>query len=270
MRIALEQIFKNLALFFIDRDFRSFIFLAFRIGGKKRYQEQSIKINGIKMSIPDNLSFLWQYHEIFVQKSYNFKPLCDSPIIFDCGANVGTSVIFFKKYFPKSVITAYEPDPSIFLYLKQNVAANKCDNVELVNAAVWNEKTTLLFHSEGADGGNITADKSSINQIEVQALVLKDEIAKQERVDLLKIDIEGAEYQVLEHCQSVLRKVENIFLECHSFSSDTQKIQDILAILNKSGFRYFILNESRRKQPFVNTSLEKPMDMQVNIFGYRI
>ena len=92
---------------------------------------------------------------------------------------------------------------------------------------------------------------------------------KEEIVDLLKIDIEGAEYEVLKDCEDTLDNVENIFIEYHSWNNSPQKLSEILAILEKNNFRYYISSICGRSHPFINTGLDQNMDLQLNIFGVR-
>jgi len=269
MRIAATEFLKNIALFFIDSRYRKFIWLSLKLGFTKRYTETSTSISGLKFQIPDALSFLWQYHEIFYSESYKFKPKNVNPVIFDCGANVGTSVMYFRKHYPSAVIKAFEPDKKIFSYLEHNILNNKIKDIELFNAAVWKENTTLNFAGDGADGGQI--DTKNKGNTDVQAIRLKDLLEKEKSIDLLKIDIEGAEYEVFEDCKNSLSRIHNIFVECHSFLNNAQEIHKILNIFHQNGFRYFIQNESNRTSPFYNKkrNADVSMDMQLNIFAYK-
>ena len=269
MRVAAEDLFKNIAYFFLDKRYRNFIWLSLKLSFAKRYKETTTSISGLKFKVPDYLSFIWQYHEIFHSESYKFQTTKVSPLIYDCGANVGTSVLYFKKNYPKAIIKAFEPDPKVFGYLKNNLEKNKIQDVQLFNAAVWTENTTLNFEDDGADAGKISQNKKA--SIQVKALWLKELLQKETEIDLLKIDIEGAEYAVLEDCQTELQKVNHLFVECHSFLNKPQKIEEILTILTNARFRYFIHNESRRKSPFINKTPKQAiiMDMQLNIFAYK-
>ena len=88
---------------------------------------------------------------------------------------------------------------------------------------------------------------------------------------MLKMDIEGAESAVIIDCDESLRNVRNIFIEYHSYLNSEQNLSEILRILERNNFRYFINQDSGRKQPFINhTNKSVPgMDLQLNIFGYR-
>jgi hypothetical protein len=89
---------------------------------------------------------------------------------------------------------------------------------------------------------------------------------------MLKIDIEGAEYDVLKDCSSSLDKVKNIFIEYHSYVNCVQKLSEILEILEKNNFRYFIKPVNDREKPLINrkNKFNPNMDLQLNIYGYKI
>jgi len=268
MRMFLEQGFKGLFYFLKDKNYRSFVYLLLRYGGSKRFTTTNINVGGFKMKVPDTLSFIWQFYEIFYKRSYQFSPKSSSPLIFDCGANVGTSCLYFSREYKNAIIHAFEPDPHVFKALKQNIELNNVKNVELHNAAVWKEDTTLEFDSSGADAGALSQGHSKTS-IKVNAIRLKDLIEKEEAIDLLKMDIEGAEVEVIMDCKDVLKRINNIFIEYHSYHDSPQQIDKIISILAENGFRYYLENEAMRKIPFVNQRGKYDMDMQVNIFGYK-
>jgi len=214
----------------------------------------------------DAASFLFMYQEIFKRKIYLFDSPTETPYIIDCGANIGLSVLFFKNVFPNAEIVAFEPDKNTYHTLSENIKAFGLTNVIPVNKAVWNENTLLSFESDGADGGKVT---SSENAYKVEAVMLEPYLNKD--VDLLKIDIEGAEVVVLENIQKHLPKVKRMFIEFHSFNKQPQELNKLLAILSESQFRYYIEHVGvRSNNPFVKRSIYANMDNQLNIFACRI
>jgi FkbM family methyltransferase len=237
-------------------------------GEYKRFKKvDDVKFLKFSFDIPDLPSFVWQFKEIFVDEIYKFNSENKEPIIFDCGANVGTSCLYFKQLFPNAKIKAFEADPMIANVLKSNLAKNGISDVEVINKAVWIDDGGIEFGSEGADGGSINA---SGNKIKIDSIRLQDFLDKEPEVDLLKIDIEGAEYEVLKDCANSLSNVKNIFVEYHSWNSSTQKLSEILEVLEMNNFRYYIEDLSKRKQPFINHAKEKNMDLQLNIFGIKV
>jgi FkbM family methyltransferase len=264
--------FKGVFFFLTDKNYRSFTFLLILYGNRRRFKETNLRFSKYKLKIPDALSFIWQIKEIYFQKAYKFNSARNNPLIIDCGANVGTSVLFFKELYPSSRITAFEADPKIFTYLKENLSKNSISDVNLVNKAVWIENSVLKFESEGADGASLIVDAEYENVIEVESIRLKDFVSEiRERIDMLKIDIEGAEVQVLADIADELIKIDHVFVEYHSFTKMGQSLGNLLQVLEKAGFKYFIETAVPRKAPFINQyySYNPKMDLQLNIFAYR-
>ncbi|MDW8302856.1 MAG: FkbM family methyltransferase, partial [Bacteroidia bacterium] len=82
---------------------------------------------------------------------------------------------------------------------------------------------------------------------------------------------EGAEVIVLEDCSDLLHNVERLFVEYHSFVGKEQKLYKLLEILEKAGFRYQVQHVGVFSQhPFIRISEYLSMDLQLNIFAYRI
>jgi FkbM family methyltransferase len=135
-------------------------------------------------------SFIWQFKEIFVDEIYKFNSKNEEPIIYDCGANIGMSCLYFKILYPKARIKAFEADPIITDVLKLNLARNGINDVEIINKAVWIDYNGVEFGRDGADGGSIYLMS---NKIKVDSIRLKDFLDDELEIDFLKIDIEGAE-----------------------------------------------------------------------------
>lgn len=225
----------------------------------------TVTMFGQPIRIMDSMSFLWQFHDIFFKGSYFFKTNESEPVIIDCGSNIGMSVIFFKREFPNSKIVAFEPDPDVFQILKTNTRIYS--GVTCFQKAIWTHSRGTYLSRDFADGGHITHSSDCF----VQSVRLKEELGRFDRVDLLKLDIEGAEFDVIEDCEESLFKVDKIFIEAHTFSGGKQKLGSLITILERAGFRYYIENENFQKKPLrgewkVNYS---GMDVQLNIFAVR-
>ncbi len=216
--------------------------------------------------IPDSASFIWQFKEIFVDNVYKFDSYDDEPLIYDCGANVGLSCLYFKCRFPKAKIKAFEADPDISKILKSNLSRNNIQNIEIFDQAVWVDDDGVKFNSDGADGGSVVSSEKSIT---VNSVRLRELIACESKIDLLKIDIEGAEFDVLRDCREFLGNVDNIFVEYHSRNGSAQRLSEILGFLQNAGFRYYIESVSKRNCPFINHGTDIAMDLQLNIYGYK-
>lgn len=232
---------------------------------KKRFIEENVAFKGCVLRVPDVVSFAYQIKEIFSNEIYKFKSDKESPLIYDCGANIGTSVLYFKQLFPNSKIKAFEADEKIAAVLKENIGHLK--DVELLQNAVWINDEMLTFNSEGADGGSLVG--SFDNKQQVKALRLKNLLENDEEIDFLKMDIEGAESEVIKDCADSLGNVKNVFIEYHSFKNREQDLDEILRILRINGFRYFMETINKPANPFIQINNADPMDLQVNIFGIK-
>lgn len=221
---------------------------------------------GEDISFSDGAGFLHSVQEIFYQNVYKFKARTDTPHIIDAGANIGLSLIYFKRLYPRCTIVAYEPDAAIFDILSRNVA--HYDGIELRRSAAWIADTELTFYSEGSLAGSSEIDfVNKGNAVIVSAERLKDELAKAP-VDFLKIDIEGAENSVLFDIEDELAQVDHLFFEYHSLPGKPQSLGDLLNIVTRAGFRYVIKGARAPKLPFIE-SFATGFDLQLDVSCFR-
>ena len=269
MRLFLEHTQYWLYKSFNNANYRKFIWFSIIYGSKKRFVNREISFDDFSIFTPDTLSFIWQFKEIFADESYKFVSNSSKPVILDCGANIGVSCLYFSKLFPNSKIVAFEADPNIVKVLNKNLSSNNIRNVEIIDKAVWINNDVIEISLEGADGATMY---SKTNLIKVPSIRLKDFIKSESKIDFLKIDIEGSEYEVLKDCSDSLGKVENIFVEYHSYINSNQKLSEIIGILEKNQFRYFIKSVNDREMPLINkkNKFNPNMDLQLNIYGYKI
>lgn len=223
--------------------------------------------------IVDTASFLSAYSAIFEDEIYAFEPDGKAPTIIDGGANIGLATLYWKKEWPEAEIIAFEPDPDIFDVLRWNCEAHNCSDVTLVKKGLWSEVTTLRFHSDGADAGhvgeNASSDRAGKENITSVPVVPLAQFLDQP-VDLLKLDIEGAETEVLLDCGDALDTVDHLFVEYHSYVNQEQRLDELLRALRESGFRIHVQPELVAEQPFVQRLNDHDMDQRLNIFGYRL
>lgn len=233
-----------------------------------RFTIQTTKIFGKPFKFHDTGSFVDTYNEIFVSKIYNFKPSSDKTIILDCGANMGLSVLYFSKTYPNHKIYAFEPEAKIYAILKENVETFDLKNVTLLEKAVWDKEEVLEFYTDSGMGGRVLSSYQNQTPTRINAVRLLDYIT--DEVDFLKIDIEGAEVEVLRDCKDVLDKVGSMFFEYHNDINKPQSLHELLTIVKCKGFNYYIKESCVRKTPFTDTNLIcESFDMAINIFCYR-
>jgi FkbM family methyltransferase len=262
-----EEPAKHIYRLVTDPDYFHYALLGAKLVLSRRLRPRHIRLHGWKLHIPDSKSFLSSYKEIFVNKNYKFAGHYKKPVIIDLGANIGLSVLFFKRTYPNAQIIALEPDPEIFSYLKKNILNNGYGDVELIQAAVWDETTYLDFYADGADGGRITK-ADNVQPVRVRTIAIAD-LLKDKDITFLKMDIEGAESTVLPASAMFLPRVEYIFVEFHSTHKKEQNLDVVISTLSNAGFRLHIHSVQSSPQPYITQKIRSGYDLQLNIFGWR-
>jgi FkbM family methyltransferase len=147
---------------------------------------------------------------------------------FDIGAHLGYySLLLAKCVGPIGHVVSFEAAPNNFLTLQRNVSVNDLKNVQLINQAVYSQITTISMSVSTAD--TASGDWSIIREpngasIQVQTIVL-DRFCEEHQIfpDFLKIDVEGAEYDVLLGGREVIaRRWPTMLIELHHFDGNLE------------------------------------------------
>ena len=177
---------------------------------------QSIAIPGIqhRIAFRAGTADASTLEKIFVWNDYDLDYPAGVKTVIDAGANIGLSAVFFAKRFPEATIVAIEPNGPNFELLQRN-AANYPQVIPL-HAALWNEDTTLGLSNPGdrVDSYRYSSDAALES---VQALSLPSVLERFgiSHVDVLKIDIEGAEAQVFAGRPEWVGRVGMFVIELH-------------------------------------------------------
>jgi FkbM family methyltransferase len=123
-----------------------------------------------------------------------FKNLKNPKLIIDAGANVGFVSVFYANRFPPSEVIAVEMEESNFEMLKRNTNGYK--NIKPVRAALWNHNGGVSFGDSNSKDSFNLVDQST-NRYNVPSVTIK-ELLNDTTADLIKLDIEGAEVEVLD------------------------------------------------------------------------
>jgi FkbM family methyltransferase len=199
----------------------------------------------------DARSLVAQYEKIFRQRVYDFRSGNDSPRIIDCGGSIGLSAIWFRMRYPACSITVFEADPATVPVLEANLIAAGLDDVEVVPAAAWKNEGLVHFRADGADGGAVSM---GLSDPEVPAARLADRVTAP--VDLLKLDVEGAEYELLQdlHDAGALDNIRRIVAELHLRADNRTRLPPLLVQLADAGFEYTLTR--RRFPPWMPNTYE--------------
>lgn len=176
---------------------------------------------------------------------YYFETEEPAPIIIDGGAHIGLATLYWKWLYPEAQIWAFEPNPALFSLLERNLEDNDVQGVTAINAALgkhegevsfWIDATAWAWWSVGSfHQGAWNGEQKDQRSITVKSVKLKTYVQKLPRVDLLKLDIEGAEGTVLRGLGEELNKVRHLIFEFHP--TGEQRLEELLAFLQKRGFQ---------------------------------
>ena len=231
----------------------------------------STRFLGHSISFYNRNELLHSVNEIFINEIYKTSfPPGSSPVIIDCGANIGLSVIYFKTAYPNCTLIAYEPDQKNYDLLQANISSMQLGNIQVRKEAVWTENKDLHFRSEGTTASRIDSSDSIQESELVNVRAIRFREVLNSRVDMLKMDIEGAEYEVLKDIEDKLHLVEILFLEYHGTFQENNKLTEMLGILTRNKFQFYIKEAHNvYDQPFHNHSSNATYDIQLNIFCFK-
>jgi FkbM family methyltransferase len=209
---------------------------------KLRIKQRSLRILGREVHFPDFPTFAFLFREIFVKQVYSFK--MERPVIIDCGANIGMSMLYFKHFRPDAGIYGFEPLPENFKFLKRNVG--RLSKVKIYEAPVSTEEgfTTFFFDAQNpatlVTSGQYKAP-SGKDSVKVKTVRLSSFI-KRVKPDVLKMDGEGAESEILKDLDAtgVLKNISLLVIEYHHNIGNNASFAEFLSILERNGFTYYV------------------------------
>jgi FkbM family methyltransferase len=211
-----------------------------------------IRLMGYSISYFGAWELRYLFHEIFEVGTYLFTAERSRPLILDCGSNIGMSILFFKKLYPEARIIGFEADPITCERLTSNVEQNGLRDVVLNNCALTDKDGSVEFYRDKQviGGGlhmSVRRERNDGERVVVPARRLSSFIT--EEIDMLKLDVEGAEGSVLQELadNGKLPMIRQIHLEYHHhIDSKEDKLSAMLEILEDQGFGYQIAAHDRR------------------------
>ncbi len=219
--------------------------VGYRMNKSGRYSVINVSDLGIKVLLRRFTSDIPVFQQVFLQKQY--KPLTDRIFksgtensirnIVDAGANVGYTSLFFKKLFPEARIVGIEPEEGNYNMIERNIALNSVLGITPVKKALWGGHEKLMLDKKFRDGREWAFRTIPGNNGGIDSLTLKDVMEQYgiKTIDILKIDVEGAEESIFQNAD-FLANVRYLAIEIHKEFRMHEKITNLLA---KYNFSYF-------------------------------
>lgn len=204
---------------------------------------QSSKVGKYDVWYENSDEFYELKKEIFGENCYYTELDADIPIIIDAGAHIGLTTLYFKQLYPEAKIIALEPQGDNFLLLERNVRENQLSDVILLQQAVAPKAGFIKLNEPYGDDvwrsgtGIIPSGWRGIQktrEIKVPAIGILELI--DQPIDLLKLDIEGMEYEIIRNAKAKLRNVKHLIIEVHPRKDHRQA--EIEKTLSELGFLF--------------------------------
>lgn len=211
--------------------------------------------DGILIQPRDNLPI---NDHIYTRKTYNrIHEIQKDDVIIDVGAHVGVFTLRAARRAVNGLVIAVEPHPTNYKFLTENVRFNKLKNVITLNLALSNyEGVANLYESKEQSGMHsiILRRSDKFVKVSVKTLDKMVEELKIEKVDMIKIDVEGAELDVLKGAEDTLKK-NNVHLAIESAHTPTGA-QGLSKFLQDRGFKVLTFRDNWSLWPFSRYSCQ--------------
>jgi FkbM family methyltransferase len=211
-------------------------YLAWRAGLNGRSDKQVRLTSGEKVILrPPPTNDLGNAMEVFLFSIYESpRRLPGLQRIVDLGANVGYSVVYFAHRFPAAEIVAWEPHPDHVRQLTANVTTNCLEHrVSIYPVAAGSRNETKWLIDQGTSSHVVDEHAPNSIRIDVRDWL---EHAHAQPIDLLKVDIEGGEYDLLFDPRFGELNVSRLVVECHCNPARLRGDEEIAARLRVLGY----------------------------------
>lgn len=189
---------------------------------------------------------IWSVKETFLDRFYEKYgfPLKDGWTVIDIGGGIGEFTVYAARRYPGNRVYAFEPTPDSFDLLQENLRLNGIRNAQAFPEAVWSQTGNLAVDTSPEEPSQFTshaeeAPAKANGRVTVPAVALREVFERLgiECCDLVKIDCEGAEYEILfEVPDAVLRRIRRIVMETHD-GATAYNHNDLAEFLKGKGFQ---------------------------------
>lgn len=171
----------------------------------------------------------------------------DPLVIVDVGAATGHFAVLAARLFPRSTIYAFEPSERQRILLARNARLNQIENLNIQPVGLWNRPDQLAFRTNGAESSfeSVSRFQGQLPFMEKAEVIPLDQWSREKnmsRVDLIKMDAEGAEVEILEGAKELLRRTHpRLLIQAYHFRDGARTFERCAEILRKHDY---VVNEA--------------------------
>jgi FkbM family methyltransferase len=181
------------------------------------------------------------------------KFIKENSIVIDIGANIGTHSIYFAKIATKGIVLAIEPQVTIFPTLLKNIS--NFNNIIPLNIAIDSEMKISEFFIMSDNAYSSLKDTKRKKVLQVKRVVtmpLDSLIDLFDKIDFIKIDVEGFEKNVLLSMENILKRDKpTLFVEIYKGENSNPDPEGTIRLLTDMGYKAYIVNHTGSLEKFV-------------------
>ena len=187
-----------------------------------------LRRNNLKIGVGSKME-AWSVKETLIDQFYTRlgTEVESDWVVVDIGAAIGEFTIEAALQLDEGMVHAFEPNPGTINILRQNIRANNLNRVETYNLGVWKEEGEIPLHFlnneplQAISGSNHSSDLETVKETTIPVITLDQVVEKVgNRIDLLKLDCEGAEYEILlNQDPKIFKKIDRIIMEYHDLNN---------------------------------------------------
>jgi FkbM family methyltransferase len=218
--------------------------------GNKNEEKEIVLKDGTRCLIR-NKSDAIAFFENFILEVNNLEDKFEiekNDVVIDIGAHVGYFTLYAAKRAQTGMVISFEPTKESFSVLKNNVKINNFQNIFINNLAVANisESRTFFVDKKYGISNTFYESNTGLEKEIVQTTTLDEIYGKYnlENIDFLKMDCEGAEFEIILNTSTeILKKIKKISMEIHE-DMVPHKVEELISKLSKNGFTINIKNST--------------------------
>ena len=184
-----------------------------------------LRRNNLKIGVGSKME-AWSVKETLIDRFYTKlgTEIQSDWVVVDIGAAIGEFTIEAALQLTEGMVHAFEPNPGSINILRQNIRANNLNRVETYNLGVWKEEGEIPLHFlnneplQAVSGSDHSDRLQAFKETSIPVITLEQVVEEKvgNRIDLLKLDCEGAEYEILlNQDPTIFKKIDRIIMEYH-------------------------------------------------------